>query len=117
MHVLVPSALAMVQLSEAELREDTGLFFKRLGEICFSPANTQAFDGWSTAVATAAHAGAFFFADADGMSVIEVAHGLLHAPRFEFDRSTLCCGRQLAGVYAIHTAKLLGVLQKWNSDE
>lgn len=54
------------QLAEAEVCEDLGFFFKRLGEICFSPASSQAFPGPARSLAVAAEAGAVFFSDAQG---------------------------------------------------
>ena len=53
-------------VTEAASRDDTGLFFKRLGEICFSPASEQAYEGWASAVAVAPRAGLVFFSDSRG---------------------------------------------------
>ena len=53
-------------LCEAESSEELGFFFKRLGELCFSPAAAQAHPGPASSLAVAARAGAVFFSDAQG---------------------------------------------------
>lgn len=54
------------ELREAEASEELGFFFKRLGEMCFSPAASQAHAGPASSLAVAARAGAVFFSDAQG---------------------------------------------------
>lgn len=52
-------------LGEA-LSVEEAFFFKRLGELCFSPASAQAYAGPGSALAVAAHCGAVFFSDSQG---------------------------------------------------
>ena len=54
------------ELREAEASEELGFFFKRLGELCFSPAAAQAHAGPASSLVVAARAGAAFFSDAQG---------------------------------------------------
>lgn len=56
-----------VDIVEVEAAEDLGFFFKRLGEICFSPASSQSFPGPASSLAVAAQCGAVFFSDVRGM--------------------------------------------------
>lgn len=55
------------EVLEAEVSEELGYFFKRLGELCFSPASAQAFPGPASSLAVAARCGAVFFSDAQGV--------------------------------------------------
>lgn len=63
-----PGSIAAMepQLREAEASEELGFFFKRLGELCVSPAASQAYAGPASSLAVAARAGAVFFSDAQG---------------------------------------------------
>lgn len=54
------------ELREVEASEELGFFFKRLGELCFSPAASQAHGGPASSLAVAARAGAVCFSDAEG---------------------------------------------------
>ena len=54
-------------LLEAGSSEELGFFFKRLGEICFSPASAQAFPGPASSLAVAARCGAVFLSDSQGV--------------------------------------------------
>lgn len=51
--------------AEAAVAEDT-YFFRRLGELCFSPASAQDFPGPASSLAVARRSGAVFFSDAQG---------------------------------------------------
>jgi len=108
------------QLIEAEASEDLGFLFKRLGEICFSPASSQAFPGPACSLAVAGSAGVVFFSDAQG-ECARVTEAIVACRRAESPLAMITCCRssscRCAGVYACKTAELLPRLQKWNSDE
>lgn len=59
-------ALQPGSVGEAPQVEDLGFFFRRLGEVCFSSAADQSFNGPAACVAVAATCGAVFFSDAQG---------------------------------------------------
>lgn len=60
------AAMEPPEVVEAEASEDLGFFFKRLGELCFSPASAQSHPGPASSLAVAPAAGAVFFSDAAG---------------------------------------------------
>jgi hypothetical protein len=113
---------------EAEASEDLGYFFKRLGELCLSPASAQAFPGPASSLAVAARSGAVFFSDAQGVFdnssdeeaafQTEAVHNCNCLLLLKPARHTHSPPTPPAGVYACQTSTLLPRLQKWgNSDE
>ncbi len=66
------------ELREAEASEELGFFFKRLGELCFSPAASQDHAGPASSLAVAARAGAVFFSDSQGAWQCMGTHALLY---------------------------------------
>jgi hypothetical protein len=55
------------EVLEAGGSEELGFFFKRLGEICFSPASSQQYTGPASSLAVAARCGAVFLSGSQGV--------------------------------------------------
>lgn len=66
-------------MGEAGASEELGFFFRRLGELCFSPAAAQAYPGPAAALAVAPRAGAAFFGDAQGEPAGQTLGECLHS--------------------------------------
>lgn len=66
---VTPIEMIVPQLQDACVEEDTGYFFKRLGEICFNPADQQAYPGAACAVAAGRTTGSLFLSDARGAAM------------------------------------------------
>ena len=59
------------EIVDAGVEEDTGVFFKRIGEICFTPASDAgAYSGHARSLAVAPAHGVVFFSDVQGMLVL-----------------------------------------------
>ena len=113
-------------LGEA-LSVEEAFFFKRLGELCFSPASAQAYAGPGSALAVAAHCRRRLLQRLPGCGVVCCALVLMcrdrrqrarpqaSAPRLSDHRSSLLLSLQASTHAAPATCCL--ALQKWNSDE
>jgi hypothetical protein len=60
-------ALMEAEINDAGVRDDLGIFFRRLGEVCFTPgASEDDYPGHASSLAVAGKSGAVFFSDRSG---------------------------------------------------